>query len=96
MRHSICKNFFKNGKPNTTVQIYTDVWIKVHRTVRTLQRDPVPRQIAVANQLSPLPLHRSLRLKAGKFILAAEQEADKYGKGCNLLPSVRGRSQQEA
>ena len=29
MRHSICKNFFKNGKPHTTVQIYTDVWIKV-------------------------------------------------------------------
>lgn len=29
MHHSICKNFFKNGKPHTTVQIYTDVWIKV-------------------------------------------------------------------
>lgn len=29
MRHSICKNLFKNGKPHTTVQIYTDVWIKV-------------------------------------------------------------------
>lgn len=29
MRHSICKSFFKNGKPHTTVQIYTDVWIKV-------------------------------------------------------------------
>ena len=29
MRHSICKNFFKTGKPHTTVQIYTDVWIKL-------------------------------------------------------------------